>query len=107
MAGDRRWTERDRFGNEIYITQERWEHVIDSHPEMEGCERELRETIRFGQRRQDALNPQKFRYSSGFSNLPYGNTHVVAIVLLRFDGDSEGRPAPNNYIVTAFQKSAR
>jgi hypothetical protein len=30
-----RWTVRDRFGNEIYLTQERWEHIVlpFNHPE--------------------------------------------------------------------------
>jgi len=36
MVGGRRWTVRDRYGNEIYLTQERWDHIIEStnHPEM-------------------------------------------------------------------------
>jgi hypothetical protein len=31
----RAWTIRDRCGNEVYLTWERWEHVIEFHPEME------------------------------------------------------------------------
>jgi len=33
----KRWTVRDRYGYEIYLTEERWEHIIDpeNHPEME------------------------------------------------------------------------
>ena len=36
MVGGRRWTVRDRYGNEIYLTQERWDHIIEptNHPEM-------------------------------------------------------------------------
>ena len=36
MITGRRWTVRDRLGNEIYLTHERWEHIIESfnHPEM-------------------------------------------------------------------------
>ena len=31
------WTEQDRFGNEIYLTSERWAHIIDldNHPVYE------------------------------------------------------------------------
>ena len=28
MVSGRRWAVRDRYGNEIYITNERWEHII-------------------------------------------------------------------------------
>jgi hypothetical protein len=32
-----RWMVKDRFGNNVYLTQERWEHIIESinHPEIE------------------------------------------------------------------------
>ncbi len=42
-----RWIIRDRYGNSIYLTQERWEHIIESinHPEMEEYEEELKETV--------------------------------------------------------------
>ena len=31
------WTQRDRFGNDIYLTYERWGHIInpDNHPDVE------------------------------------------------------------------------
>jgi hypothetical protein len=41
-------------------------------------------TIRFGGRTQDLLNLQKYRYTQVFDDLPFGNTHIVAIVLCRF-----------------------
>jgi len=55
-------------------------------------------------RKQDSLNPHKYRYVKAFEDLPEGNTHIVAIVLFRFRGSEVGEPAPNNYIVTAYQK---
>jgi hypothetical protein len=50
MSQGIRWTVNDRFGNNIYLTQERWEHIIESinHPEMEDYEEELKETIQKG-----------------------------------------------------------
>jgi hypothetical protein len=36
MINPIRWTVQDRYGNSIYLTQERWEHIVQSvnHPEM-------------------------------------------------------------------------
>ncbi len=106
MTSPIRWTVQDRFGNSIYLTQERWEHITDpiNHPEMEGYEEELKETVRAGARKQDTLNPQKYRYSKEFSNLPADNTHIVAIVLFRLQESGVGEIESNNFIVTAYQK---
>jgi hypothetical protein len=106
MTGDRRWTVRDRSENEVYLTQERWEHIIDplNHPEMEKYEEHLQKTISTGKRRQDPLAPQKFRYSMAFEGLAEDNTYIVAIVLFGFSRDAAGNPIPNNYLVTAYQK---
>ena len=106
MNIDKLWSVYDRYSNNIYITQERWEHIIDpeNHPEMEDYEDKLKETIRSGRRTQDPLNPQKYRYTKAFDDLPFGNTHIVAIVLCRFKEGESGQPIPNNYVVTAYQK---
>ena len=97
-----RWIERDRSGNEIYLTEERWEHITDAanHPEMLDYENELRETIRLGKRKQETFSPQKYRYSRAFENLTAKNTHIVAVVVFRLSEDL----SPNNFIVTAYQK---
>ena len=106
MTAGRRWTVQDRYGNAIYMTQERWKHITDvlNHPEMAPYEEHLQETIRSGRRRQDQLNPQKYRYTKDFDDLYGDNTHLVAIVLFRFSQDSAGELAANNYVVTAYQK---
>ena len=106
MTSPIRWRVQDRYGNSIYLTQERWEHIIDplNHPEMEGYEEELKETVQSGARKQDSLNPQKYRYSKEFENLPAGNTHIVAIVLFRLQERGVGEIESNNFIVTAYQK---
>lgn len=105
MTMPRRWTVRDRYGNEIYLSEERWDHITDpiNHPEMADDEKELEDTIRRGQRKQDTLNPQKYRYSRAFDTLPDYNTHIVAIVLFRFI-EENSTLLPNNYIVTAYMK---
>lgn len=106
MTDSIRWTVQDRYGNSIYLTQERWEHIIESinHPEMEEYEEELKETVKAGTRKQDSLNPQKFRYSKEFDNLPADNTHIVAIVLFGLREIEFGEIVSNNFIVTAYQK---
>jgi len=106
MTSPIRWRVQDRYGNSIYLTQERWEHIIDplNHPEMEGYEESLKETVQSGIRKQDSLNPQKYRYSKEFENLPADNTHIVAIVLFRLQERGIGEIESNNFIVTAYQK---
>ena len=106
MANGKRWFARDRYSNEIYLTQERWEHIVDpiNHPELEDFEMELQETIESGQRKQDTLSFHKYRYSRTFDDLPEYNTHIVVIVLFRFAEGVDGKPVPNNYIMTAYMK---
>ena len=105
MQSDKRWTTNDRYGNTIYLTQERWEHIIEpiNHPEMVDYEEELKATIQFGKRKQDIVNPQKYRYSKSFDNLAEYNTHIIAIVIFQFR-EQVGEITFNNFIVTAYQK---
>ena len=109
MIAGKRWTVRDRGGREIYLTQERWEHIIDphNHPEMSAYEEQLKETIGSGTRQQDPLNPLKHRYVKAFDGLVEDNTHIVAIVLFKFSANEAGALLPNNYLVTAYQKAIR
>ncbi|MEO7841019.1 MAG: hypothetical protein ABIU06_16890, partial [Anaerolineales bacterium] len=65
---------------------------------------ELKETVQIGTRKQDSLNPQKYRYSKEFNNLPSNNTHIVAIVLFRLQESEIGEIESNNFIVTTYQK---
>ncbi len=105
----KRWTVQDRYGNLIYLTQERWEHIIDEtgHSEMEGYEEYLKTTIKKGRRIQEPLNPRKCRYYHRFDDLPDDVNHVVAIVFFSFDVDEQGQSMPNNFVATAFFKHIR
>ncbi len=106
MESGIRWTAVDRDGNEVYLTEERWQHIVGptNHPEMEDFEEELRQTIQYSRRQQDPLNPQKYTYTRAFHNLVEDNTHVVAFVLFRFRERIHQPPVANNYVVTAYQK---
>jgi hypothetical protein len=101
-----RWMVKDKYDNTIYLTQERWEHIIESinHPEMQDYEQELQETIKKGARKQDPINPQKYRYTRAFDNLPMGNTHIIAVVLFKLQEAGLGEVEFHKFIVTAYQK---
>ena len=97
----REWVE-DKYGNEIYITEERWNHVLNQHSEMTECWNTVLKTLRTGTRRQDRENPSKFWYSKKFKNLPYGNA-IVVITKFSFK-NQQGKRIPNNFVITAFQR---
>lgn len=105
----RRWSVKDRYNNEIYLTEERWNHIIENinHPELEDYEEYVQDVVQSGRRKQDALHPQKYRYSKEYRDLVEDNTHIVVIVLFRFSEDEQGKPIPNNYIVTAYMKEGK
>ncbi len=105
----KRWTVQDRVGNSIYLTEERWRHITDAenHPEMASHEQHLKSTLQLGQRRQEPLNPRKYRYTRFFGDLPDEFNHVVAIALFGFDVGDDGETLPNNFIVTAYLKHIR
>jgi len=109
MSDGKRWTVQDRDGNPIYLTQERWEHIVGptNHPEMADYEEHLITAIQRGRRRQEPLNPRKYRYAYPFDDLPDDSNHIVAIVLFGFDVDQQGKTVPNNYVATAFFKHIR
>lgn len=61
----RRWTVYDRDGNPIYLTEERWQHIVgeENHAELTGYEEHLKLSIQRGRRQQEPLNPRKYRYT--------------------------------------------
>ena len=90
---------KDELGHEIYLTDERWTHICEEHPEMQGYESQVLETIQGGRRFQDSVRPDVFLYYRDFEDLPAGNSTIVAVVRLGFiPGGTE-----NNFIVTAYQ----
>ena len=102
----KRWTIQDREGNSIYLTDERWQHITNAanHPELADCEEHVKTTLQRGRRRQEPLNPRKYRYSQPFDDLPEEFTHLVVIVLFGFDVNDQGEMIANNFVATAFLK---
>ena len=64
----------------------------------------LKLTLEKGRRRQEPLNPRKYRYFHSFDDLPDDVNHIVVIVLFGYDIDEEGQTVPNNFVATAFFK---
>ncbi len=89
---------QDRRGHEIYLTEERWQHICDEHLEMLGHERELFETIRLGRRFQDSVRQHVYLYYEDCSGLPYENTTVVVVVRFGYSTDGD----ENNFVLTAY-----
>ncbi|MBI2434822.1 MAG: hypothetical protein HYV26_18355 [Candidatus Hydrogenedentes bacterium] len=106
MTEGKRWTVRDRFGNAVYLTHERWQHIIEpiNHPEMADFEEHLAETVRSGKRRQDPFHPRKYRYVQSFKDLVGDNTHLVAMVLFRAAESPKEKLLTEGFVVTAYQK---
>jgi hypothetical protein len=71
---------RDRHGHLISLTEERWAHIVEYHPELEEHFEEVLATIRFGRRRQEALDPLKYKYIRPCLTLPFGMMHIVVVV---------------------------
>ncbi len=53
MISGRRWAVQDRDKHTIYLTHERWQHIVapGNHPEIVDFKDHVRETIRRGRRR--------------------------------------------------------
>jgi hypothetical protein len=98
----RKWTVQDRYGNEIYLTQERWEHVLRYHAELAGLLDDLLDTLRKGQRTQDQLDPRKYKYHCRCDALPLDYNTIVVVVKFSTHIQAESGFAPNNFVITAW-----
>lgn len=98
------WTEQDRYGNTIYLTAERWQHILSSRPELEAYLEQFLETLHTGHRKQDTMIPNEYRYFKEFDELLPDNNHLVAIVVFKTQIDGMGSCIPNNFVVTGWAK---
>ncbi len=101
------WTVQDRYGNTIYLTEERWKHILESRPELEPHFDRFLETLRMGRRKQEPLIPNKYRYYRRFDELLPENNHLVLIVVFKTRLDEDGEFVPNNFVVTGWAKYIR
>ena len=73
-------TVSDRYGNQIYLTDERWAHIVTTHPEMDSHRNNLLLTLQAGRRKQEPLDPSKYKYYRNFDILETGYNHIVVVV---------------------------
>ena len=91
---------RDKKGNLIYLTDERWRHIIEFHPEMLKYKKHIFTTIKTGKRKQDLVDQTIYTYYNEFNDLEKGFNYVIVIVKFGLTEFYES----NNFILTAFQK---
>jgi hypothetical protein len=106
MSDGKLWTVYDRFGNAIYLTVERWRHIIDAdnHAEVEPYLPLVAETVRLGRRRQDPYDPRGYQYYRAFPGLPDDNTHLVVCVRFRWRTELDGAMHEEKFVTTAYFK---
>jgi len=89
----RRWTVADRAGREIYLTEERWQHIISRHRALAGHLEDVLNTLRLGRRRQDKAQLLKYFYHRRCAALPGYYDSITVVVLAQPD---------NHYVATAW-----
>lgn len=102
-----RWAVQDRYGNPVYLTAERWQHIVESRPELEPHFDKFLETLRTGRRRQDTLIPNKYRYYKRYNELLPENNHLVLVVVFHTRLNKQGQYISNNFVVTGWANYIR
>jgi hypothetical protein len=97
-----KWMVQDRYGNIIYFTEERWQHILESRPEFEPYHALFLETLRAGRRQQDPLIPNEYRYYKRFDELLPDNSHLILIVVFKKQLDDNGKYISNNFVITGW-----
>ncbi|MFN8487717.1 MAG: hypothetical protein U0350_09010 [Caldilineaceae bacterium] len=97
-----KYTVYDRLGNEIYLTDERWEHILERHEELSELFDEVLKTLEQGKRRQEVLDPNRYRYYYPCGLLPPEFNHIVVAVVFRYHKSSNGILQPNNFVTSAW-----
>lgn len=76
----------------------RWRNV----PGWPSFFNDVRDTVRYGRRQQDPLNPQKYKYYRPCPDLEPEYNHIVAIVLFKVKMGDAGQIIANNYVVNVW-----
>lgn len=103
----RRWTVKDRQEREVYLTEERWEHILSKHAELTGRLNDVLDTVRLGRRRQSKQDPNTFLYSRRNEALPVPyNTIIVCVAFRQQHSTDIFQTMHNNFITTAWGEVA-
>ena len=98
----KKWVVQDRYGNEIYLTRERWNHILEYHPELEGLVDDVLNTLKMGRRKQEPTMPYKYRYYRHCDKLLPDYNHIVVIVVFSTRQRPDGTSFRNNFVTTAW-----
>jgi len=97
-----KWFVRDRAGHEIYLTEERWEHIVSRHPELQDHLDDVLDTVRRGRRQQQPQDPQAYVYRWPCSTLRPPFNGILVVVAFHFTQTQDAGMIPNNFMVTAW-----
>ena len=97
-----RWTVQDRYGNTIYFTEERWQHILASRPELETHFDLFLDTLCTGKRQQDSLIANEYRYVKRYPELLPDNNVLVVVVIFKKQIDDASGTASNDFVVTGW-----
>jgi hypothetical protein len=102
QSESQKWEVRDRYGNKIYMTAERWAHALENRPWLANYHAHVLTTLRMGRRAQDPLNARKYKYYWPCDELLPEFNHLVVIVLFGELTNAEGATMPNNYVTNVW-----
>lgn len=98
----KKWTVRDRRGNEIYLTEERWDHIRTYHPVLKGRLEDVLDTIRNGRHKQKPLTPNEYKYFKRCDTLPPHYNAIIVVVAFTWQ-KQDGTVVSNNFVKTAWE----
>ncbi|MBC8447336.1 MAG: hypothetical protein H8D78_06265 [Chloroflexi bacterium] len=97
-----KWVVRDRYGNEIYLTEERWKHALEFHPHLRGHLHDVLDTLRTGRRRQKPRQPNEYKYYKRCDSLPLNYNCIIVVVAFTQREQPNGFFVPKNFVKTAW-----
>lgn len=99
----KKWIVRDRYGNEIYLTEERWDHIRIYHPALKDHLEDVLETLKRGRRKQKPLTPNEYKYFKKCNTLPSYHNAIVVVVAFTHQERDDGTVTSNNFVKTAWE----
>lgn len=98
----RKWYIRDRDDNEVYLTEEQWQHIISKHGELRHYREDVLDPIRRGRRQQQPKDPQTYVYRLACDTIRPPFNGILVVVAFRFEYQITIGTMPNNFVVTAW-----
>lgn len=89
--------------------------IHERHPEIIGYEEHVLKALRLGRRKQQPLEPDVFKYSRFYDDLPESHTQIIVVVKfgqitdevvhgVTIERSEQGQVETNNFVITAYMK---